>query len=1255
MINTNIKFYSLIIALAGFFISAVAYFDQNILERHTASSQLKVQQELDRVASQLTFNLYNNIQVVRGLPALFSINPSISQESFSIAAKGLIGEHPQLRNIGAAPGLVIKYIYPLKGNEEALNLDYRSLPFQLEAVLKAKKLNKLILAGPVKLVQGGEGLVSRVPVFSKDGKGNETFWGVVSAVIDVESLYEESGLLDVNLPIEIAIRGKDGLGEMGAVFFGSPELFIEPNAETFIQLPEGDWQLVAKPKGKWAYVPSNISQKRFYLVGTASALFLFFLIFIKGLRKTASANERFNTAFAQAPIGIAVIDSITGDIYDANPAYAKITGRSIEQLRTLDWMGITHPDDIESGLVSIARMNTGETSGFTQEKRYIRPDKSIRWINMTVSPIKVDDANGPRHLCLTEDITQKKETEFELERSKDVLRVLAEGGAGENDNIFELIVRKLADSQGSRYALIAQIDPNDSSQINTRAVWSGDTVGDNFSYGLEGTPCQSIMNGGTFFYPNEIQHHFPNDQILKDMHAEGYLGLPLKDETGRILGVIALIDDKPMSDNAHTLNLLGSLSTRVSMELVREEFNQKLLLSSRVFSETHEGIIIADANRLIVDVNPAFCTITGYSREDVIGKSPSLLNSDKQSPEFYQSMWQQLNEKGHWQGEVWNRRKNNELYAERLSASVLKGVDDKVTHYVGVFTDITDSKHQQEQLSLMAHYDVLTGLPNRALFTDRFAQAIAHSNRTDNQLAVCFLDLDDFKPINDSYGHEVGDQLLIEVAKRISSNIREEDTVSRQGGDEFALLLSDIESVKQCEETLRRVHQGLSKPYLIDGHTLFITASSGVTLYPLDGGDVDTLLRHADQAMYQGKLAGKNRYHLFDIEHDQHTIRKHHRLDEIEAALINKEFQLYYQPKVNMVTGEVFGVEALIRWLQPGKGIVPPMEFLPVIQGTELEVKVGDWVINEALTQLEQWQRKGIQLEVSVNIASHHLQSEEFHYKLEKLLAEHQSVAPKDLQLEILESSALGDLSAISRIMDTCQGGLGVQFALDDFGTGYSSLTHLRGLPADTIKIDQSFVRDLLDDPSDYAITNGVIGLAYSFNRKVIAEGVETTNHGLMLLIMGCEEAQGYGIAKPMPASDFPQWLERYTPNKQWLDYGNKYRTAKLKRLTLFDLVAAHWKDRFIRNIQSTPADVEHWPIMYTGHCPCGTWVKLAREEQLFESEDIDRLSETHEAFHAIADSLLLQYQDGVIDTARKGVPELQTAYEKMNNVLWNV
>ena len=684
----------------------------------------------------------------------------------------------------------------------------------------------------------------------------------------------------------------------------------------------------------------------------------------------------------------------------------------------------------------------------------------------------------------------------------------------------------------------------------------------------------------------------------------------------------------------------------------QKQTEKKLRLSSRVFNDTHEGITITDAKMNIIDVNPAFSNITGYSRKEVIGQNPSILSSGKQSPEFYQAMWQQVDEHGHWQGEVWNRKKEGEIYTELLTISVLKDDKGDVVNYLGVFTDITSSKKQQEQLSLMAHYDVLTGLPNRALFTDRFTQAIAHSKRTERQLAVCFLDLDNFKPVNDNYGHEIGDQLLVEVAKRITANIREEDTASRQGGDEFALLLNDIESYTQCEQTLQRMHHALAQPFLIDDYSHKITVSSGLTLYPHDDGDIDTLLRHADQAMYQAKVEGKNRYHLFNAEHDQRTILKHHQLEAIEHALENDEFELYYQPKVNMVTGVAFGSEALIRWIHPEKGLIPPLDFLPTIEGTELELKVGNWVINQALSQLEVWHKQNIKPEVSVNISSHHLLSETFFADLDTALAKHPSVDSQCLQLEILESSALGDLNAITTVIETCQGALGVKVALDDFGTGYSSLTHLRSLPADTIKIDQSFVRDMIDDPSDYAIIDGIIGLADSFGRKVIAEGVETTNHGLMLLMMNCEEAQGYGIAKPMPADDIPQWLTKYTPNQEWQHCGNKYRSSKETKVKLFKLVTEQWKNSFINNIQSSPDKSELWPILNGKRCPAGTWIKRSEHEQLFELEGLERLDKAHEAMHLIAQGLYFEYQEGDMNAAREGLVKFQTAFDNMIHAL---
>jgi diguanylate cyclase (GGDEF)-like protein/PAS domain S-box-containing protein len=684
----------------------------------------------------------------------------------------------------------------------------------------------------------------------------------------------------------------------------------------------------------------------------------------------------------------------------------------------------------------------------------------------------------------------------------------------------------------------------------------------------------------------------------------------------------------------------------------RKKATEKLRLLGRVFNSTQDAITITDANQNIIDVNPAFCEITGYSREDVIGQSPRILSSGRQSPEFYTEMWQKIDEQGHWQGEIWNRKKKGEVYAELLTISKLKDNNGNITNFVGIFSDITRSKQQQEELKLLAQYDVLTKLPNRILFTDRFQQAMAHSKRSKSLLAVCFLDLDDFKPVNDNFGHEIGDQLLIEVAHRITACIREEDTVARLGGDEFALLLGNTFSYDHCQQTMERVHHSLAKPYWINGISHQVTASSGITLYPLDEGDIDTLLRHADQAMYLAKQAGRNRYQRFNVEQELKTTNTNNRLTEIECALANKEFCLYYQPKVNMVTGNVFGVEALIRWNHPEKGQIPPLDFLPIVDGTNLEIEIGEWVTHEALAQLELWQEQDIQLEVSINISAHHLLSDTFVAQLDKALAKYPAINSQSLQLEILENSVLADVDGITQIIKICQSTLGVSFALDDFGTGYSSLTHLRNLPAGTVKIDQSFIRDMLDDPSDYAIVESVISLANSFNRDVIAEGVETTTHGLMLLLMGCEQVQGYGVARPMPADLLPQWLSNYTPNNEWQGCGSKRRSKKESERELFRLTTKQWHNRFIENILSAPESDNCWPIMDDKLCPCGSWLKRAKRAQLFNKEGLKRIEKAHEKVLLIANDLLIKYQEGELDGSRNGLNKLQAAFEDMSKAL---
>ena len=567
----------------------------------------------------------------------------------------------------------------------------------------------------------------------------------------------------------------------------------------------------------------------------------------------------------------------------------------------------------------------------------------------------------------------------------------------------------------------------------------------------------------------------------------------------------------------------------------RKEAEEKLTLAASVFTYARESIMITDVAGVILDINDSFSSTTGFSREETIGKNPRILQSGLQPPEFYVDMWKALLKEGSWSGEIWNRRKNGEVYAEIKTITAVRNEHGITTHYVALGNDITPIKEHQDQLERIAHYDLLTNLPNRVLLADRLSQAMLQCSRHAQSLAVVFLDLDGFKVINDAFGHDMGDKLLIVLSVRMKAALRENDSLARIGGDEFVAVLKELSTVEKCEPVLERLLLAVSEPVTIDGIVLNVSASIGVTLYPQDNAAADLLMRHADQAMYKAKQLGKNRYHLFDTAQDDAVKIQRESIEAIRNALDNHQFVLYYQPKVNMRTGMVVGVEALIRWQHPERGLLNPIDFLPIIENHAMMIELGEWVIESALTQISQWQAMGLNLPVntSVNIAAVQLQQPNFTQRLTSLLAAHPNVEPRYLELEVLETSALEDVTNVSTTMNACMA-LGVNFSLDDFGTGYSSLTYLRRLPASLIKIDQTFVRDMLNDENDFAIVEGVIALAKSFKRDVIAEGVETIEHGTALLQLGCELAQGYGIARPMPASDIPAWNRNWKPDLNW-------------------------------------------------------------------------------------------------------------------------
>jgi diguanylate cyclase (GGDEF)-like protein/PAS domain S-box-containing protein len=568
----------------------------------------------------------------------------------------------------------------------------------------------------------------------------------------------------------------------------------------------------------------------------------------------------------------------------------------------------------------------------------------------------------------------------------------------------------------------------------------------------------------------------------------------------------------------------------------RKQNEEKLHLAASVFTSAREGIMITEPDGTIIDVNNTFSQITGYSRKEVIGHNPRMLSSGRYDKDYYTALWRDLIEKGHWYGEIWNRHKNGKVYAEMQNISAVRDAHGNTKYYVSLFSDITLIKDHQQELEYIAHYDALTNLPNRVLLVDRLQQAMPQALRRELQLVVVFLDLDGFKAINDNHGHKAGDQLLVTVALSMKQTLREGDTLARLGGDEFVAVLTDLIDIEASVPMLTRLLSAAAQPVHIGDLVLQVSASLGATAYPqLEDIDADQLLRQADQAMYQAKLAGKNRYHIFDAAHDNSIRVRHENLDRIREAIIKQEFVLYYQPKVNMRTGAIIGAEALIRWNHPEKGLLSPALFLPEIEDHPLAIELGEWVINTALTQIELWRNQGFDIQVSVNVGARQLQQDIFVTRLCKALASHPDIMPSYLELEVLETSALEDIAKASLLIDDCRK-LGVSFALDDFGTGYSSLTYLRRLPVALLKIDQSFVRDMLNDLDDLAIIEGIVGLARTFRRKVIAEGVETVEHGTLLLKLGCDMAQGYGIARPMPADHLPKWSLTWRPDSAWVD-----------------------------------------------------------------------------------------------------------------------
>ena len=664
----------------------------------------------------------------------------------------------------------------------------------------------------------------------------------------------------------------------------------------------------------------------------------------------------------------------------------------------------------------------------------------------------------------------------------------------------------------------------------TRPTW----VGSNIERLLGFTPEQamSLEWWRTHLHPDDREQTLAE---MRQLHLTGHVRQTYRFADSQ--GNYRWFDNEVRLLNTHS-GQMEALGVWRDITLDKER-DDELKLAASVFDNSYDGIIITDAQHHIVDTNPAFTRITGLTENDVRGRTlVSLARAeDTQQAEMLADMPQWLAEHGHWQGELVLQSAHGNTLICALAVSAVRNSRGELAHHVAVFSDISHIKAHQAELDRLAHFDPLTGIPNRRMLLDRLLQAVERARRGGHALAVCYLDLDDFKPVNDRLGHAVGDQLLITITRRLQQALRSHDTLARLGGDEFVLLLTDLAQPNEWQTVMDRVLTAVQQPVKLGNTSATVSASIGITVFPDDHSDADALLRHADQAMYQAKQAGRNRYHLFDMAQDKEVQVQRAQHARLEQALLSGELRLFYQPKVDLETGQVVGAEALLRWQHPEQGLLAPGAFLWQLTGTSLEISLGEWVVETALTQLTHWKAELDHLPsdfcISVNLSGHQLLKPGFQPWLQNVMQRFPTIGGGELELEILESAALADMDRAAEVMAECRA-MGVRFALDDFGTGYSSLAYFRTLPVDVIKIDQSFVRDMLQDPDDMGIVQSVVYLAHAFHRPVIAEGVETMAHAAALLRLGCHLAQGYGIGRPMPASGWTAWLHDWQMFKAW-------------------------------------------------------------------------------------------------------------------------
>ncbi|WP_060482975.1 phosphodiesterase DibA [Pseudomonas sp. NBRC 111119] len=604
--------------------------------------------------------------------------------------------------------------------------------------------------------------------------------------------------------------------------------------------------------------------------------------------------------------------------------------------------------------------------------------------------------------------------------------------------------------------------------------------------------------------------------VLAEVMLHGMTDDPLARTVGRQINLVVWVLLSALLIYVSRVRLLNFIGVGARL---RGEDRERLRMAAAVFDSTLEGVLVTDRKGLIVHVNRAFMRITGYRQDEVIGQRPSKFKSGRHGPDFYKHIYATLSEKGEWSGEIWNRRKSGEIYPQWQTICAIRDDDGELSHYVAVFSDISAIKHSEQELAYLAHHDPLTDLPNRLLFTDRVQQALVAAQAKKRGCALLLLDLDHFQSINDGLGHTIGDQLLKLVGDRLGEVVVSGVTLARLGGDEFGVLAEQCQDLGQAGKLAQGIIDRMREPFVFEGHRLFISVSAGISLFPSDALSAEQLLRNADSALYKAKSNGRACYALYTEELTAHAQQRVETAGELRRALEHDELRVYYQPVHDLATGSQVGVEALVRWEHPQRGLVPPVEFIPIAERTGLIAEIDAWVLRNACRQMVRWQQEGRPLAfVAVNISSRLFGQRELYRQVADVLHD-SGLSPALLELEVTESAVMEDpevaLEQLHRLRE-----LGVALAIDDFGTGYSSLLRLKRMPVQKLKIDQGFVAGLPFDEDDVAIVRVIIALARSMGMQVHAEGIEQPEQASLLLQEQCQLGQGYWFGRPVAAQD---------------------------------------------------------------------------------------------------------------------------------------